>query len=372
MGRLAVTILNRYITTSFIISAAVTLGVLTLVISIGVLFRFTDLLARGAEPRMLFSIFINGLPFAASYAVPISCLVAALLVFSRMSADMEIVATRACGISFRQLLRMPAMLSLLLAALSFYMLNEVSPLSRFKQQVAFRGLGGMSPLDLLEEGRFNHDFPGMHIYFGRKENQQLHDVIILDTMANGRSREIRAANGTVDYTDARDALVVTLRQVRIDPIHPESNETGYAGELPVVLPLDRLLRRPPERREDDFTFSELMDRLRRTAHYYGGDDARRSLPVQRMVLRVELHKRMVLALACFAFVMLGAPLGMKNQRHESSVNIALSLVVIFSFYLFVIVAETLADRPEFYPWILLWIPLLTAICTGYWLARRAG
>ncbi len=366
------TILNRYISTSFIVSLGVTLGVLTLVISIGLLFRFTDLLARGAAPRMLFSIFFNGLPYAASYAIPISCLIAALLIFSRMSGDMEIVATRACGISFRQLLRMPAMFSLLLTALCFYMLNEVSPLSRYKQQVAFRGLGGMSPLELLEEGRFNHDFPGMHVYFGRKQNQRLYDVIIMERMHDGRSREIRAKSGTVDYTGDRDALIVNLHDVRIDPIHPERDETGYARELPVVLSLDRLLRRPMTRRVDDFTFSELIDRMQRTAYYYGGDEARRPLPVQRMILRVELHKRMVLALACFAFVMLGAPLGMKNQRHESSINIALSLIVIFSFYVFVIIAESLADRPEFFPWILLWVPLLSAICTGYWLARRAG
>lgn len=366
------TVLHRYISISFLVSLLVTLGVLTLVISIGILFRFTDLLARGAAPRVLFSIFINGLPYAASYAIPISCLIAALLVFSRMSGDMELVATRACGISFRQLLRMPAMFSLLLAALSFYMLNEVSPLSRYKQQVAFRGLGGMSPLDLLEEGRFNHDFPGMHIYFGHKQNQRLRDVIIVESMENGRSREIRAKSGTVDYTAGRDSLVVTLHEVRIDPIHPERDEVGYAGELPVVLPLDRVLRRPPSRREDDLTFYELIDRIRHTAAYYDRHEIRRSLPVQRMVLRVELHKRMVLALACFGFVLLGAPLGMKNQRHESSVNIALSLAVIFSFYMFVIIAETLADRPEFFPWILLWIPLLSAICAGYGLARRAG
>ncbi len=366
------TILNRYITTAFLVSAVVTLAVLTLVISIGILFRFTDLLARGADPLVLFGIFAHGMPYAASYAIPISILVAALLVFSRMSADMEIVATRACGISFRQLLRMPVMLSLLFAALSFYMLNEVSPLSRYKQQVAFRTLGGLSPLDLLEEGRFNHDFPGMHIYFGRKENQQLYDVIIRDTMEDGRTREIRAVSGTVDHREDRMALHITLRDVRLDPVHPETSEIGYAGELPIELPLDELLRRPPERREDDFTFSEIMDRLRRSEHYYAGDGARYPPAVQRSLLRVELHKRMVLALACFAFVMLGAPLGMKNQRHESSINVALSLVVIFSFYLFVIVAETLADRPEFYPWILLWIPLLSAVIAGSWLVRRAG
>ncbi len=365
-------ILNRYISASFLLTAVVTFCVLTLVISVGILFRFTDLLARGAPPRLLLGIFLNGMPYAAAYAVPIGCLVSALLVFSRMSADMEIVATRACGISFRQLLRMPALFSILFSVLCFYMMSEVSPLSRFRQQVAFRGLGGMSPLDLLEEGRFNHDFPGMHIYFGRKENSQLHDVIMLEAMGNGMTREIRAASGDVDYTEDRAALRVTLREVRIDPLHPGTSEAGFARELPIILPLDRLLRRPPERREADFVFWELVDRLRRTRFYYSGDNAVRPLREQRMLLLVELHKRMVLALSCFAFVMVGAPLGMKNQRHESSMNVALSLVVIFGFYLFVIIAEALADRPEFYPWVLLWLPVLAAISLGYWLTLRAG
>ncbi len=366
------TILNRYITISFLIAATATFCVLTLVISIGILFRFTDLLARGASPGILFSIFINGIPYAASYAVPISSLVAVLLVFSRMSGDMEIVATRACGISFRQLLRMPILLAILFSAFCLYLLNEVAPASRYRQQVAFRSLGGLSPLDLLEEGRFNHDFPGMHIYFGRKENERLYNVIILERMDNGRTREIRAASGRVDYTGGRDALEVTLHDVRIDPIHQNSSETGYAGALPVTLPLDRLLRRLPDRREDDFAFWELRDRMQRLRHYYGDAPPDRPLPVRRTMLRVEMHKRMALAMSCFAFVLLGAPLGMKNQRHESSVNVALSLAVIFSFYLFIIVAESLADRPEWYPWILVWIPVGMAVGVGYWLARRAG
>jgi lipopolysaccharide export system permease protein len=93
---------------------------------------------------------------------------------------------------------------------------------------------------------------------------------------------------------------------------------------------------------------------------------------QRMRLIVEYHKRIVLAVACSAFVLLGIPLGIKAHRKESSIGIAMSLVLITAFYMFVIVAEALDRRPELHSYVLLWVPAAVSVGLGTYLIRRGN
>jgi lipopolysaccharide export system permease protein len=85
---------------------------------------------------------------------------------------------------------------------------------------------------------------------------------------------------------------------------------------------------------------------------------------------VEANKRLALALSCFAFTLLGIPLGMRSKRKESSVGVAISLLLVFLFYLFIIVANSLVGRPELRPDMIVWIPVILAEIIGFGLVRR--
>jgi lipopolysaccharide export system permease protein len=69
------------------------------------------------------------------------------------------------------------------------------------------------------------------------------------------------------------------------------------------------------------------------------------------------------ACAAFCFVLIGVPLGIKTQRKDSTIGIAISLVVSMSFYLFIIMAETFEQTPAIYPHVLIWLPVI--ICLGF-------
>ena len=55
-------IINRYITFSFLLAFLVALVVFTFVMSIGLIFKATDLLARGVEWRPILKIALTGIP----------------------------------------------------------------------------------------------------------------------------------------------------------------------------------------------------------------------------------------------------------------------------------------------------------------------
>jgi lipopolysaccharide export system permease protein len=87
-------------------------------------------------------------------------------------------------------------------------------------------------------------------------------------------------------------------------------------------------------------------------------------------LKVEVNIRIVMALGCLAFVFIGIPLGIRNPRRESSFSVGISLLLAFGFYLVIIVAQTLARRPELAPHLFVWFPIPVSIILGVWLIRR--
>ena len=97
-----------------------------------------------------------------------------------------------------------------------------------------------------------------------------------------------------------------------------------------------------------------------------GEDLKR----MDMSYRVEFNKRIVLALSCMIFVLLGAPLATKTHRQETTIGIAISLGLVFIFYLFIIVAETLIKHPALQPHLLVWTPILIGLSLGTYLIHR--
>jgi lipopolysaccharide export system permease protein len=89
-----------------------------------------------------------------------------------------------------------------------------------------------------------------------------------------------------------------------------------------------------------------------------------------MTYLIELHRRLVLSLACVAFVVLGVPLGIKAHRRESSVGVAISLGVVFIFHMFTLAAASLARVPQLQPHLILWVPVAVSLLLAGHLIRR--
>lgn len=89
------------------------------------------------------------------------------------------------------------------------------------------------------------------------------------------------------------------------------------------------------------------------------------LQTYRTSLMVEASTRLALSFSCFAFVLLGAALGIRIHRRESSIGIALSLGLVFVFYFFIILADSLVAYPQIYPHLIVWIPFVISEVIGF-------
>ena len=87
-------------------------------------------------------------------------------------------------------------------------------------------------------------------------------------------------------------------------------------------------------------------------------------------IQTEFQKRWVFAFASICFVLVGAPLGIRAQRKESSIGMAISLGVALSYYLVIILMSSLSKNFRAQPEFLIWIPVLVCMLIASYLIPK--
>ncbi|MDD5707279.1 MAG: LptF/LptG family permease [Kiritimatiellae bacterium] len=373
-------ILQRYVAGSYLSAFLLGMLVLSFVLSVGLLIKATELVVKGLDPGLVLHFLAVSVPESFTFTIPLASLVSALLVFGRLSADGETSAMKACGVNLRDVMLPPALFGLLMTLLCVYVNHEVAPRAHEARRDITAMAGAGAGLKLLEPGHFIQDFPGMTFWFARREGDVLYNLIIFDKSRAGRNREIRAETAKV-VVQGLD-LHLDMRTVRVEPFSDTQPGVLTADRLTHVIP-DAMKRRTYRRSQEDYGFLELRAAIVRKqaevnsppAADVGANAAEQQLAQREKVrrlsaMRSEMHRRFALAMAAFAFVLLGMPLGIRGQRRESTIGVAISLVVMVLYYVLVIGADSLTKRPEWHPHLLAWVPSVLCIALALWLIRR--
>jgi len=347
--------------------------------TVGALVKAVDLMARGISPLLIVKFFFQNIPYILSFSMPISTLFAALLLFGRLSMDSEISAMKACGISLCRLVAPLILLSILFSAVCVYINCEVAPAAKYANKELLRTAGVEEPINLLEEGRFIRDFPGLMIYVGRKNGTAVKDVVAYELDKKGDvKRSVRAKQGDIVADNENRLLTVKLYDVRIempdakDP-HDVSKTTYVNAEYyPIKLDFEKLLKSKPANMKPSYMrIGMLLDRIRNVKRDFPMLSDK-DLLMQKTKLIVEANQRVSIAIGCFSFMLIGIPLGVKSHRRETSTGMILSLVIVFAYYLFIVVAKALVDYPGLHPNLILWLPLIAAQFCGLCLIKRSS
>lgn len=372
--------LNRYIVLDYLVIFLAALGLITFVMTVGALVKAVDLMSRGISPLLIVKFFFLNIPYILSFSMPISTLFAALLLFGRLSMDSEISAMKSCGISLWRLTAPLILLSILFSAICVYINCEVSPAAKYANRELLRTAGVETPINLLDEGRFIRDFPGLMIYVGHKNGTAVKDVVAYELdKKGGIKRSVRARHGDITADNTNRLLTVKLYDVRIempdakDP-HDVSKTTYVNAEYyPIKLDFDKALGRGKATvmKRGQMQMKQLIDRIRNVERDFPMISAEDQL-VEKTRLIVEANQRISIAIGCFSFMLIGIPLGVKSHRKETSIGMVLSLVIVFAYYLFIVLAKALAGHPALHPNLILWVPLIVAQFLGIWLIKRSS
>ena len=383
--------LHIYLTRQVLASLVLTVAVFTFVLLIGnVLQQILPALIGGhARLDTVFEAVGLLIPWVWVFALPMGLLTAMLLVFGRFSADQELTAARASGISLLSLITPVLFLSLLCCGLSAWVNMQLGPQCRAAYvNLFFRLSSELMNSAKLPEGQFIRDFSGYIFYAGKNRDGKLEDVMIfvLDKNETNVTTTVRAPGGTIELDAPNKQFVLHLFDAR-SVTTGEYVEISSSPDSVFYLAMNSNAGRTFKPGISDMTFWQLRAELADLDAKLGLPPAAATNTMERLAqlkearqqrkdltepIRVEMNRQISFSFACFGFTLVGIPLGIRVHRRETNIGVAIALGLVLIYYAFVLTAKSLAARPEFAPHLIVWLPNFIFQAVGVVLLWRAN
>jgi len=376
--------LHKYLVRQVLASLLLTVAVFTFVLLLGdALKEVLPLLVSGqARFGTVIEIIACLVPFIWVFALPMGFLTATLLVFGRFSADQELTAARASGVSLISLVSPVLLLSLFFCGVCAWINMEVGPLSR----VAGKNLMLELRAELvnnaeLPEGRFVKISTNYTFYAKKNDGGKLQDVRILvydKTEGNSVSKTITAPSGELEFDATNKLISLHLIEPRI---LDRSGGTTAAGDLLYTIPY------PTNSQAELFSKPKISDELKDLERQLAlppapagsSDELRAQLDEVRKQrndltepVREAMNREIAFSFACFGFTLVGIPLGIRMHRRETNIGVAIALGLAAVYFCFILIGNSLAARPEFAPHLIVWMPNFIFQAVGAVLLWRAN
>jgi LPS export ABC transporter permease LptF len=363
-GGFLMKIIDRYIGMSVIATAFFGVVVLSLVLVLGNLFKqLLDVLINNPDVPIatVLAFMALVLPFSLTFTIPWGFLTALLLVFGRVSADNELIALKSNGVSVPRICIPVFFLAVVLSAICFWINIDVAPRAEQQMTKTIVDIATSNPAALFRADEVVDQFPDRRVYVGSKEGDRLKNLIVFELNENSEPiKMVYAKEGVLSPDPANTRLLLRLFNARFeerdkqDPRELTKIRQGIEvteGVFPISLE-EFYKEYLSGRRLSSYTLPELLGYLPTIA----GEEKLRAT--------VELHKRFAASLACVAFALIAVPLGITAHRKETSVGFALSLVIAFTYFFFIIMADTFRGNAAAHPTVLIWIPNILFITLG--------
>ncbi len=140
--------------------------------------RFQEIALFASSGAKLYQIGLFSLyqiPYILPIAIPISCLLAAMILFQKMSSHLEVTALRASGLSLGTLAYPLLLMGCVLSLINFTITSEMTPLARTLAKNLLYQIAGDNPLTVLQKdsslGLKSFDFDLKNLEPGKKAEE---------------------------------------------------------------------------------------------------------------------------------------------------------------------------------------------------------
>ena len=358
--------LDRYILAEIIGPLALGFLVYTVILLLQALFKSAELIIRsGVDLSTVSQLLMLSMPWIVVMTIPMSLLFGILIAIGRLSADSELVAIRAGGISLFSLYRPVAMLSLVLTGLNVYLMLEVLPQGNHALQQLRLEILTQSLTDEVEP-RVPHtgwQNKVLYVFESPAGDRRWKGTFLADAVPTQNS-EVTVAEWGEARTEG-DEVLLTLENATIHAVDLEQEENyqlAYNEVLTVRLATltNQRAASSVKRGLRELSFAELLAKIQDTTQ---SEDVRR-------LAQVELHKKFSLPAACLVFGLLALPLGFSNSRGGRSSGFAISLGVVLIYYVLLNAGEDFAREGTLPAPLAVWMPNVALLLLGLFLLAR--
>lgn len=269
------------------------------------------------------------IPAILPIAIPISALIAALLLFQRISRSYELTALRASGLSFPQILAPLLLASLFLSIVNFSICAEISPYCRREGKALFFQQTSQNPLLLIQRQKLvkiKHAYLDMKV----KDEETTKDLtLIFPNDFNQRLSLFSAKKLKMEGIDllGEDLAMVSYLNAPegFDSLIIE-NQSSMSTSAPLLS--KSLKKNRPRIDVNALSFNMLR------------------ISKKEKPALIECLRRISLSLAVFSFTFLGCAFGIEEGRNPSKKNLFLALVLTLTVLMSYLLGKELKNHPH--------------------------
>lgn len=361
-------ILTRYILGEVTAHALIGVCVFTFVLFTRDLGQILELVVRNSAPiPTVVQVFFFILPIALTISIPAGVLVGILIGLSRLAADSEVTAMRACGVGIWSFLRILAIFVLVAWGLALVNGVYVAPASEAAMAGLQDRLKSSQASFEVQPRVFYEGFPQLVLYV---ENVQaargaaIWKGVFIADMTNPAAPRITLAEKGILVGEGPNRLHLHLTDGSThendanDPSHYQIS-TFDVTDIPIPVPQSESAK---ESASAPITRLGTLQ-LRRLA-------ANPQNPLARTEL-IEFHRRFALPSACLVLALVGIPLGLSSKKGGKSTGFVLTIALVFAYYFVSLVGVSLARQGTLSPGLGVWLANIVFFIAGAFLLWRA-
>jgi LPS export ABC transporter permease LptG/LPS export ABC transporter permease LptF len=371
-------ILSRAIFREVFISAGIGTLLFVVILFLRTIEKLATYLVRASVPTpTIAKLLLYALPSTIPFALPLGVLVGILIGLSRMSADNEITAMRASGVSSATVVRPVLLLAFLAMVVTALSSLWLTPLSLHLETLAARNFAAAQLTGNIESRIFDEKFPKTVLYVGDVETvgKQIiwHQVFIADVTPKedlekqgknrGEGPRILVAEKAIPYPEAaNNRIILDMQNFRSTERDKDGKViTTAAPNQTEVLQAQEQSELQVNKTVQEMDTGPLYKRLYRTPNLSRED---------RIDASIEFNQRFALPLACILLSLVGIPLGVSSRKGGKSAAFVLTVLLAFGYYLGYITLLGLAKKGSLPVPIAAWTPNVIFAVTGLILLSR--
>jgi lipopolysaccharide export system permease protein len=346
LKKISLSVIDRYIINEIISPFLFGLGIFSILgLSAGILI---DLLNKVTEQKLSLvlavEVFLLKAPEFICYSLPISLLLATLMVYGRLSSDSEIIALRSVGISVYRLVKPALLLSLIITVMTFILYEFIVPSANYratyiletnipKNEDHIPNAHILYPeYEVVEQPNGTQRFRLKGLFYAdRFDGEKLHNLTVLSWNETHLDQIIVSQFGSWDQeSNLWNFVNGVICLVNYD--HSYGKFKSFESQ-------DFLLAKAPWDLAQKYRDPQNMN-FREIGEYLGvlrlSRDRKNLLKYE-----VEFYKKLIFPFVCVVFALTGSALGIGLKNISKGTSFGICVAIIFNYYLFSFIIEGL-------------------------------
>jgi len=337
-------LIDRYIFEQLIKPFLAGVAAFVVIMLSNTIFLYTEMIMKSGLPTSaVISILLCNLPAIIVVTFPVGYLFSTLLVLGRMAKDSEIIAFRSCGVSFTRIIIPILLLALIFSYLGFLINEKVVPKANHQAVLIAKDMIINQKLPPIKEKVFSEGKDKRSFYVEKVNRKKgvFENVFVFDNTKGGYPQIINSETAT------REGNKWILKK----GVLKKYNRDGY---LAYEIDFKNM------EIEFDLGSGTVFSDQKSIQEQSSGDASKqlaeyRSRGIDTKAMEVDFHLKFSLPLATFFVALIAAPIGIKFAKMGTYFGVAISIALVFVWYVTYTIARSLGVTGVLNPILAAWI-----------------